>query len=259
MLLEMHLDHITRMLNYLRYGRAISPIPFPHDSFGQVCDCSAEPVLPKDTKSYTRRRPVCLDHAERAMNGPQNEEQNKEVMYGPKNLEIRSAEAFQRGHSNDIQQEEHKMARQTGSCSKVREEESFNPFAAVYSVHEEATTISTTVYIGEEYQGPGRKLVERDDAVEVNDIIEKPSTYYRDQITTNGEDKDDEIDVEDRPGGTCYRERDAEFESCSDEVVLGIVVEEAMSKGCEMDECEDCQQDLRFGSAHTAVEHSLPE
>lgn len=69
------------------------------------------------------------------------------------------------------------MARQARSSGDIQGKEPPKACSILYCLPSKATAISDSVDTGEEDDGQGRKLMERDDVVEVNDVVQKPPPY----------------------------------------------------------------------------------
>lgn len=75
--LDLDLAHVAGMLNDLRNVRLVPSSHFTCDTLSQVRKSSIHPVLPEDTDAVTEWRKVWLDHAEGAVDGPEDEEHNE--------------------------------------------------------------------------------------------------------------------------------------------------------------------------------------
>lgn len=94
LLLDLDLANIARVLNDFRDVRLVSSSNFTCNSFGQICETSIHPVFPEDTDSIAERRKVRLDHAEGAVDRPENEEDDEEMVCVPKALKVGSSWLF---------------------------------------------------------------------------------------------------------------------------------------------------------------------
>ncbi len=93
--------------------------------FQQVHKSSIHPVLPEYTGSRTEWGRICFDHAERPMNGPENEEYDKEMVSVPEAFEITSSR-LSHGRGNDEHEDaKHDVPRPARTGGKVCKQKSF--------------------------------------------------------------------------------------------------------------------------------------
>lgn len=88
LLLDLNLHHFAWMLNNFRDEGDMPSTEFPHDSFNQIHDRAIDPELPEDSNPVTEWRRVRLDHAECAMDRPEDKEHNEQMVDAPEPLEI---------------------------------------------------------------------------------------------------------------------------------------------------------------------------
>jgi hypothetical protein len=86
--LDLHLANVAGVLDDLGNVRLMSSPDLTGDTFGQVRESTVHPVLPKDTDTIAERRKIRLDHTERSVNRPENEEDDEEVVHVPEAFEV---------------------------------------------------------------------------------------------------------------------------------------------------------------------------
>jgi hypothetical protein len=91
LLLDLDLDDIAWVLYDFRNERLVSPPQFARNALCQICKSAQHPVLPEDANSVAEGLKVGLDHTERPVNGPEDEENNEQVVRVPKTLKVGSS------------------------------------------------------------------------------------------------------------------------------------------------------------------------
>lgn len=82
-LFDLNLDDVAGMLNYLADICLMFSANFPHSSLPEVEQTSNHPEFPENTNTITERRAIWFDHTEGAMEGPEEEEYEKEMVRIP--------------------------------------------------------------------------------------------------------------------------------------------------------------------------------
>lgn len=108
--LDLDFADVARMLDNLRDISDMASSHFTSNSFGEVGKASDHPVLVEHTDTVAEWFPVILDHAEFAVNGPEDEEDDEEVVGIPESLEVRSAWFFDRCHNHCHERSEHDIS-----------------------------------------------------------------------------------------------------------------------------------------------------
>lgn len=110
--LDLDLTNVAGMLHDFGDVCLVLAADFTGNTLGQVNEATVHPVLPEDT--YGRRADrdaeggeVRLDHAERSMDRPENEEDNEEVMSVPEALKVGASRLFERGEYHSHERGEH--------------------------------------------------------------------------------------------------------------------------------------------------------
>jgi hypothetical protein len=94
LLLDLNLANIARMLNDFRYVCLVSSSNFAGNALAKVRESTIHPVLPEDTDSIAEGRKIRFDHAEGAVNGPKDEEDDEQMVGVPEALEVGSSCLF---------------------------------------------------------------------------------------------------------------------------------------------------------------------
>ena len=110
LLLNLQLHDVAGVLDDFRDVRLVSSADFPHHSLDQVDEPAPHPVLVEDARTKAERLCICLDHAESSMDGPENEEDDEEVMGVPESLKVDTLESVHRCDDHGHQCSEHDVA-----------------------------------------------------------------------------------------------------------------------------------------------------
>ena len=124
--LDLNFHHVAWMLYDLRDDRFLSSSPLPQNTLDQVHESAIHPELPKNANTAAEGGAVRLDHAERAVNAPEAEKDDEEVVDGPEALVIGAAGLLPGGEHHRHQGDEHDIAGPPGPCGEVCEEEAFD-------------------------------------------------------------------------------------------------------------------------------------
>lgn len=81
---DLDLDDVAGMLNYLADICLMLPTNFPHSSLPEIEQASDHPEFPENTNTITERWAIRLDHTEGAMEGPEEEEYEEEMVRIPR-------------------------------------------------------------------------------------------------------------------------------------------------------------------------------
>lgn len=87
----------------------MAPSYFTSDSFGEVDEASNHPVLVEHADAVAVWFPVVLDHTELAMDGPEDEEDDEEMVGVPESLKVCSARFLDRCHDHCHERSEHNI------------------------------------------------------------------------------------------------------------------------------------------------------
>lgn len=108
--LDLNFADVARMLDHLRDESCMASSHFTGNSFGEVGKATDHPVLVEDTDAVAVWFPVILDHTEFAVNGPEDEEDDEEVVSIPESLEVCSAWFLDRCHNHCHERSEHDIS-----------------------------------------------------------------------------------------------------------------------------------------------------
>jgi hypothetical protein len=127
LLLDLDFAHIAGMLNDLGNVRLVPSTDLARDALSQVCESTIHPVLPEDTNAVAVWRKIGLDHAESAMDGPEDEEDNEEMVRVPEALKVCPSRLLCCCQRNRHQCEEHDVSTPAGACCKVGKNKAHEP------------------------------------------------------------------------------------------------------------------------------------
>ena len=99
-LLDLHFHNVAGMLDNLGNKGLVPSSDLTRDPLGKIREAAIHPVLPENTDSVTEWCEIRLDHAESAVDGPENEEDGKKMVSIPESFEIRPS-GFLHGSKRD--------------------------------------------------------------------------------------------------------------------------------------------------------------
>ena len=88
LLLDLDLDDVARVLDDLGNKRFVPPPDLAHDPFQQIHKTACHPIFPENANTIAERLEIGLNHTERSMDRPENEENDEKVMRVPESLEL---------------------------------------------------------------------------------------------------------------------------------------------------------------------------
>lgn len=94
-------------------------------SLDQIYESTVHPVQPEHASSGAKRRGICLDHAERSMDRPEDEEYDEQMMCEPEPFVVTFLESFEGCHKYRHQDDQHDISRPPWASGEVRQHESF--------------------------------------------------------------------------------------------------------------------------------------
>lgn len=139
---------------------------------------------------------------------PIDEENDEEMVRVPERLETSTATFLDGIPDHDSQSGSHDPSSDSGTSFKVGRKECDDTLAGVRRIrvgHGEPVEVDhmgSDVDDGEDDDGPSGGLVERDVLVEGNDIVQRRPTKNGNEVSANGQQDKDDIDVQDESGGT---------------------------------------------------------
>lgn len=81
---DLDLHDVAGMLNYLADICFMLSTNFPHSSLSEIEQTPDHPEFPENTNTIAERRAIWLDHTEGAMERPEEEEYEKEMVRIPR-------------------------------------------------------------------------------------------------------------------------------------------------------------------------------
>jgi hypothetical protein len=127
LLLDLNFADVARMLNDLGNVRLVSSSDLTRDALGQVRESTVHPVLPEDTDTIAEGRKIRRNHAEGAMDGPEEEENDEEVVRVPEALEVCATCLLRRCERDRHERDQHNVAAPSGTSGKVGKDEAHEP------------------------------------------------------------------------------------------------------------------------------------
>lgn len=182
LLLDLNFANVARVLNNLGNVRLVSAPDLTGDTLTQVCKSSIHPVLPEDGNTSAKGRKVGRNHAESTVDGPEQEEDDEEVVHVPETLKVCTTRTFGRRECNSHQTNQHDVATPAGTGGEVGENETHESEVVVGGEAGQVVPMGNGVNPGEEDNGPGDQLVEGDVLVKGNYVVERRTTGNGDEI-----------------------------------------------------------------------------
>ena len=179
LLLDLNLADIARVLNDLGDVRLVLSPNFTGDTLSQVGKSTVHPVLPKDTDTIAEGRKVWLNHAEGSVNGPEDEEDDEEMVHVPETFKVCTTSLFRSSQCDCHKRNQHDITTPTRSSSKVGEDEAHESKLVACRESGQIVPMCNRVHPGEEYNGPSDELMEGDILVERNNVVQGRTTSHR--------------------------------------------------------------------------------
>ena len=160
-------------------------------------------TYPEDTYGVpgTVRRTIRLDHTEHAMELPADEENDEEVMSIPEALEVVTSPFFRGEVDHDGKADGHNPPGSTGPGGEVglKESEELCATCLCGSVSErelgKVDHVRSDMHGSAEDDRPGGGLMKGDVLVKGDDLVEGCATKEGDEIATDGEKDEDDINM----------------------------------------------------------------
>jgi hypothetical protein len=176
--LDLDFADVARVLDDLGNVRLVSATNFASDTLSQVRESTVHPVLPENTDTITEWRKVGLNHAKGSVDGPEDEEDDEEVMRVPETLKVRTARSFGSGKSDCHQGKEHDVTAPSRTGGKIGQNEAHESQPVACGEPGEIIPVRNSVNPGEEDYGPGDQLMEGDVLVERYYVVERRTTRH---------------------------------------------------------------------------------
>ena len=160
--LDLDLADVAGVLHDFANERLVPASDLAEDTFKQIDESAVHPVRPKDAAAIAKGRDVCLDHAERAVDGPENEENDEEVMQIPEALKIGTTRFLNRCTEDDHQRCEHNVARPARPGCEVCSKEALESLFVLCRELGKIVPVRNCVDPGEEDNRVSYQLVEGD-------------------------------------------------------------------------------------------------
>jgi hypothetical protein len=180
LLLDLNLANVAGMLNDLGDVRLVASTDLTRNTLTEVGESTVHPVLPENTNAIAEGCKVGLDHAEGSVDGPEDEEDDEEVMCVPEALEVGSSCILSSCKCDRIQSDEHHVSTPARTSSKVGENKAHESEVVAGREPCKVVPMGNCVEPGKEDDRPGNQLVEGDVLVEGNDIVQRCATSHGD-------------------------------------------------------------------------------
>lgn len=121
--LDLDFHDVTGMLDDFGNVGLVSATDFTRGSLSKVRKSTVHPVFPENTNAIAKGRKIRLDQAEGTVNGPENEEDNEQMMGIPKSFELGPSVFLCCGDDHGGQGNQHDITGPSGTGSKVGKKE----------------------------------------------------------------------------------------------------------------------------------------
>jgi len=102
-LLDLDLADVARVLHHFTDICNVPTPDFAHDALSEIDESAVHPPLVEDARSSTKGRRVGFDHTECAMYGPEDEENDEEMVKVPESFKVRTTRLLERCGKDDHQ------------------------------------------------------------------------------------------------------------------------------------------------------------
>lgn len=171
-LVNLNFNHVAWMLYDLRHERLVSSSDLSKNALEEVHKAAIHPVFPEDAGAEAERCGVGLDHAESAMNRPEEEEDDEEVMDAPETLVVCPPRLVDRGEKHGHEGEEHDVARPARASHEVGLEEANEAQFLLCSELSKVVPVSYCMDPGEKDNRERHHFVKRDIVVKLDDAVQ---------------------------------------------------------------------------------------
>lgn len=141
------------MLDHLRNECRMSSPYLPQDSLEQVEEASIHPELPEHTNARAEGCSVRFDHAESAVNGPEDKENCEQMMGVPESLKIRASSFLEGCEKHGHEGEEHDISGPARASLEICKQPSLKAELILYCELREVVPVSKGVEPGKEDDG----------------------------------------------------------------------------------------------------------
>lgn len=181
----------------------MSATHLPEHSLDQIYESTIHPVQPEHTSSGAKGGGICLDHAERSMDRPEDEKYDEQVMCEPESFVVTLLESFERGHQYRHQHDQHDISGPSWASGEVRQDESFETLIVLGSQLCEIVPVGGSMDPGKQDNRISDQFMERDVLVKLDYTIERSLPQQRDQGSAYGEEKDCDVEMKNQRCCAC--------------------------------------------------------
>lgn len=169
--LNLNFADIAWVLNNLRDVRLVATSYLSCNTLRKIGEASHKPVLVENADTKAVGSTVVLDHAELAVDGPEDKEDDEHVVGVPETLVVGSAWLFDGGEDHSHKRNQHEVSRPARSSDEVGQDEANKTESFLSRQLRIVVPVRNGVDPGEEHDRPGEKLVEGDVLVKLNDTV----------------------------------------------------------------------------------------
>lgn len=196
-LLDLNLDDVAGMFDDFADSGDVLTTDLTHGALSEIDSSTSEPELPENSDAITEWGAVRLDHAESSVEGPEKEENHKQVVSIPESLKVGSSWFLNCRKDHGHERNKHDISSPSWSRNKVGLEPSSEAESLLDGELGKVVPMSDGVKPGEENERPGGELVEGDVLVEWDDTVERSLSGERDQSTADWKEDEGTVDVQD--------------------------------------------------------------
>lgn len=180
LLLDLNFANVAGVLDDLGDIRLVSSSYFTGNSLGQVRKSTIHPVLPEDTDTVAEGRKVGLNHAEGSVDGPEDEEDDEQMVHVPETFEVGATSLLRSRDSDRHERSQHNVTTPSRSSCKVGKDKAHESQVIGSRKLGKVVPMGDSVDPREEDDRPGDQLVEGDVLVERNNVVQRRTTSHGD-------------------------------------------------------------------------------
>ena len=200
-LLDLDLAHVGRVLDDLGDVRLVLAADLAGDALGEIGEAAVHPVLPEHADGLgadadAEGRKVRLDHAEGAVDRPEEEEDDEHVVRVPEALVVCAARLLDRGDHHARQRDQHDVASPTRAGDEVGQKPAVDAEVVLGCDLGKVVPVGNGVHPRPEEDGPCCCDMEGDVLVELDDAVQRSLSGEGDERSADGEQNQGDIDVQ---------------------------------------------------------------
>lgn len=193
------------------------------------------------------------------MDGPEDEEDDEHVVGVPESLVVGSSRLLNRSEDHAHERNQHNVSSPAGAGGEVGKQPAIDSQVVLNGHLRKVVPVSNGVSPGEKHNRPGRRDVEGDVLVELDNAVQGSLSEQRDEGSADGEENDADVDVEDQRRGSSNDECEAKDASSCRQAVFEAVVNASKGENQGVGEDEDEDEPARLVSKWGSFASLVPD